>query len=545
MSRDAVPKRHRARTAAGVREQGTLARAVQELGRPVRQPSRAKRRQLQSELTRVSGVVRESECRNWSCDAGEPTRGTQSSKVKTPAEWSARHRNMDSCEGKMKGRQIPEPVSTRLERIAKLAKGAPGMAIRSLAHYIDVDWLKEAHKLTRKDGAPGVDGQTAEEYAANLEGNLQALLDHAKSGTYRAPPVRRVHIPKGKGTETRPLGIPTFEDKVLQRAIVMALEAVYEQDFLSCSYGFRRGRSQHQMLQDLWQTMTAMGGGWVIEIDIRRYFESIPHDSLQEILRRRVVDGVLLRLVGKWLNAGVLDDGAMLHPESGSPQGGVVSPMLANIYLHTVLDEWFENEVKPRLVRDARLFRYADDAVLVFANEADARKVYEVLPKRFEKYGLALHPEKTRLFEFRRPTVKDGGDDIKRATFDLLGFTHHWGKSLRGKWIVIRKTAKDRFQRALKRIVDWCKRHRHESIREQQKAIARRLRGHFEYFGITNNSKALVRFRYEVVLAWRKWLSRRSQKARLNWKKMNALLARYPLPPARVTHSSRWRPANP
>jgi RNA-directed DNA polymerase len=439
----------------------------------------------------------------------------------------------------MKGRQIPEPVSTRLERIAKLAKGTPGMAIRSLAHHIDVSWLEEAHKLTRKDGAPGVDGQTAVEYAANLEGNLQTLLDRAKSGTYRAPPVRRVYIPKGKGTETRPLGIPTFEDKVLQRAVVMALQAVYEQDFLDCSYGFRPGRSAHQMLDAVWQTMNAMGGGWVIEIDIRKYFESIPHDSLQGILRRRVVDGVLLRLVGKWLNAGVLDNGAMLHPESGSPQGGVVSPMLANIYLHTVLDEWFECEVKPRLGQDARLFRYADDAVLVFANEADARKVYEVLPKRFEKYGLALHPEKTRLFEFRRPTDKDEGG-AKRSTFDLLGFTHHWGKSLRGYWIVFRKTAKDRFQRALKRIVDWCKQHRHESIREQQKAISRRLRGHFEYFGVTNNSKALHRFRHEVVRAWRKWLSRRSQKARLNWKKMHALLARYPLPPARLTHRARW-----
>lgn len=445
----------------------------------------------------------------------------------------------------MKGRQIPEPVSTRLERIAKLAKGAPGMAIRSLAHHIDVGWLKEAHKLTRKDGAPGVDGQTAEEYAAKLEENLQSLLDRAKSGTYRAPPVRRVHIPKGKGTETRPLGIPTFEDKVLQRAVVMALQAVYEQDFLNCSYGFRPGRSQHQMLQDLWQTMTAMGGGWVIEIDIRKYFESIPHDSLQEILRRRVVDGVLLRLVGKWLNAGVLDNGAMLHPESGSPQGGVVSPMLANIYLHTVLDEWFESEVKPRLVRDTRLFRYADDAVLVFANESDARKVYEVLPKRFEKYGLALHPEKTRLFEFRRPKRKDGGGDVKRATFNLLGFTHFWGKSMHGKWIVIRKTAKDRFQRALKRIVDWCKWHRHESIRAQQKALTRRLNGHFEYFGITNNSEALKRFRYRVVRAWHKWLSRRSQKAGLNWEKMNALLTRYPLPAARIKHRARWRPANP
>lgn len=443
----------------------------------------------------------------------------------------------------MKGRQILEPVSTRLERIATLAKGAPGMAIRSLAHHIDVSWLQEAYRLTRKDGAVGIDGQTAGEYAMKLEDNLQSLLDRMKSGTYRAPPVRRVHIPKGDGKETRPLGIPTFEDKVLQRAVVMALEAVYEQDFLPCSYGFRPGRSAHQMLQDVWQTMHVMKGGWVIKIDIRKYFETIPHQCLVETLRRRVIDGVLLRLVGKWLNAGVLEAGSMSRPDSGTPQGGVISPMLANIFLHVVLDEWFESEVKPRLNQDAHLFRYADDAVMVFANEADARKVFEVLPKRFEKHGLALHPEKTRLFEFVRPNCKSGGDAEKRATFDLLGFTHYWGKSFRNPehWIVIRKTAKDRFQRALKNVVDWCKRHRHESIRKQQQTLARKLRGHFAYFGITNNAKALSRFRYEVCGAWKKWLSRRSQRAKLTWAKMKKLLKRYPLPAARLC----FRSANP
>lgn len=444
----------------------------------------------------------------------------------------------------MKGRQIPEDVSTRLERIATLAKGAPGMAIRSLAHHIDISWMQEAFDLTRKNGAVGVDGQTAAEYETRLEDNLNSLLDRMKSGTYRAPPVRRVHIPKGDGKETRPLGIPTFEDKVCQRAVVMALEAVYEQDFLPCSYGFRRGRSAHQMLQDLWQTMRVMAGGWVIEIDIRKYFESIPHQSLLEILSLRVVDGVLLRLVGKWLNAGVFEDGALSKPESGTPQGGVISPMLANIFLHVVLDEWFEREVKPRLNQDAHLLRYADDAVIVFANEADARKVYEVLPKRFEKYGLALHPEKTRLIEFIRPDRKDGGDDAaRRATFDLLGFTHYWGTSFRYKryWIVIRKTASDRFRRALKNVVDWCKQHRHESIRKQQKTLSRKLIGHFAYFGIQNNVKALVRFKYEVVVAWRKWLGRRSQRAKLTKAKMAKLLDRYPLPAA----PTRFRSANP
>jgi len=234
-------------------------------------------------------------------------------------------------------------ISTRLERIAKLANEAPQMAFRTLAHHIDIDWLREAYRLTRKDGAVGVDGQTAEVYAARLETNLQSLLDRAKSGTYLAPPVRRVHIPKGQGKETRPLGIPSFEDKVLQRAVAMVLGAVYEQDFLDCSYGFRPGRGAHQMLENLWSTTMKMGGGWVIELDIRKYFDAIPHDRLREIIRQRVIDGVLLRLIGKWLNAGVLEDGQWSDSGEGTPQGGSLSPLLANVYLHYVLDLWADH----------------------------------------------------------------------------------------------------------------------------------------------------------------------------------------------------------
>jgi group II intron reverse transcriptase/maturase len=255
----------------------------------------------------------------------------------------------------------------------------------------------------RKNGATGVDGQSAEDYAANLEGNLQSLLDRAKSGTYQAPPVRRVHIPKGSGSETRPIGIPTFEDKVLQRAVAMVLEAVYEQDFLDCSYGFRPRRSAHRALEALQHQAVVMGGGWVIELDIRKFFDTIRHDHLREFLRHRVQDGVLLRLIGKWLNAGVLEDGCITRPEEGSPQGGVISPILANVYLHEVLDVWFDREVRPRLSGKAHVFRYADDAVLLFANEIDARRVLAVLPKRFGRYGLTLHPEKTRLLEFWGP----------------------------------------------------------------------------------------------------------------------------------------------
>src|SRR5215467_10657180 len=255
-------------------------------------------------------------------------------------------------------------VSTKQERIARLAKQSPQMAFTSLAHLMDMDWLKEAYRRTRKDGAVGVDGVTADEYEQDLEGNLQRLLDRAKSGTYQAPPVRRVHIPKGgSATETRPLGIPTLEDKVLQRAVVMLLEPIYEQDFLDCSYGFRPGRSAHQALQAWRDQLMAFGGGWVIELDVERFFDTLDKAQLRAFLRHRVRDGVVLRLIGKWLNAGVLEDGAVWYPEAGTPQGGVLSPLLANIFLHEVLDVWFERDIKPRLKGQAVLIRYADDSV--------------------------------------------------------------------------------------------------------------------------------------------------------------------------------------
>ena len=447
----------------------------------------------------------------------------------------------------MKGTPSSITISTRLERIAKLAREAPDMAFTTLAHHIDIAWLQEAYRRTRKDGATGVDRQTAKEYQANLEGNLHSLLDRAKSGTYRAPPVRRVHIPKGSGgTETRPIGIPTFEDKVLQRAVAMVLEAVYEQDFLDCSYGFRPRRSAHQALNALWHQTMRSAGGWVLEIDVRKFFDTMVHGHMREFLRRRVLDGVLLRLIGKWLNAGVLENGGITYPDAGSPQGGVVSPLLANIYLHEVLDTWFDREVQPRLSGRATLLRYADDAVLFFEREQDAHKVMAVLPKRFARYGLSLHPEKTRLVEFRRPDYRAPllreGAPPRPGTFDLLGFTHFWGKSRSGKWLVRRSTAKDRFRRAIKRVADWCRWHRHDDVREQQRTLAQKLRGHFGYFGITGNYEALQRFWLEVRRAWQRWLNRRSQRARMNWERMNKLLERYPLPQPRIV---RPRAANP
>jgi RNA-directed DNA polymerase len=438
----------------------------------------------------------------------------------------------------MAGTPSPETVSTKQTRIAELAKQAPSKSFTTLAHHIDVGWLLEAFRRTRGDGAVGVDGQTAEDYAADLRGNLQRLLDRAKSGTYQAPPVRRVHIPKGTGPETRPIGILTFEDKVLQRAVVMVLESVYEQDFHDCSYGFRPGRSAHQALAALWRQLMAMGGGWMVEVDIRKFFDTLDHTRLRELVQRRIRDGVLLRLIGKWLSAGVLEGDVQTIPERGTPQGGVISPLLANVYLHYVLDEWFERDVKPRLAGRAFLIRYADDFVMPFSHEADARRVLEVLPKRFAKYGLTFHPDKTRLVPFRRPSQPPGSAAAgpQPGTFDLLGFTHYWGRSRRGGWVVQRRTSSSRFSRALKTIAQWCRRHRHRPVAEQHQTLSQKLRGHDAYYGITGNYRALARLRYVVGRVWRKWLARR-RAGPLPWAAFGRLLQRYPLPAARVVHS--------
>ena len=442
----------------------------------------------------------------------------------------------------MAGTPSPTTVSTRQQRLAELARQAPQLGFTTLNHYLDLPWLVEAYRRTRKSGAVGVDGQTARDYEADLLGNLQELLTQAKSGTYQAPPVRRVHIPKGTGTtETRPLGIPTLEDKVLQRAVVMILEAIYEQDFYPCSYGFRPGRSAHQALGDLWQQTMQSGGGWILEVDIRKFFDTLVHAQLRGLLRQRVRDGVLLRLIDKWLSAGVLEGGSVSYPESGTPQGGVISPLLANVYLHYVLDRWFEQEVKPRLRGRAFLIRYADDLVIGFTDAADAERVQAVLPKRFGKYGLTLHPTKTRLAPFQRPSQRPGREpppQERPGTFDFLGFTHYWGKSRKGYNVVKQQTAASRLRRTIGTIVDWCRRNSHRPLREQHRELSRKLIGHYGYYGITGNANALVAVFNRATELWRRWLSRRSWAGRLSWIGFKRVLGRLALPRPRVVHST-------
>jgi RNA-directed DNA polymerase len=437
----------------------------------------------------------------------------------------------------------PANLLTKRQWIVELARRKPGTVLFSLQHVIDFEWMREAYIRTRKDGATGIDGVTAAEYEANLEANLRDLLERIKSGRYKAPPVRRTYIPKADGSQ-RPLGIPTFEDKIAQRAIAMVLEAIYEEDFLSCSYGFRPGRSAHQALRQLSGVITVRRQYWVLDVDVRKYFDSIPHPQLRAILDQRVTDGVIRRMIDKWLNAGVLEDERLHFATEGTPQGGVISPILSNIFLHHVLDEWFEGEVRPRLRGNATLVRYADDFVMTFETHHDAKRVLEVLGKRFGRFGLTLHPDKTRFIDFR-PQRRDGTHpDCKDPPFDFLGFTHTWGKSRNGKNVVRQVTAKSRFARALLAIKDWCQKNRHRPMREQRDRLSAVLAGHFAYYGITGNFRRLKQYRQEVMKTWHKWLERRTRGARLTWERFNAFLARHPLPRARITRRyANWNEA--
>ena len=461
-----------------------------------------------------------------------------------PGEGRGR-RNKELLEGTTMGTPSPSTVSTKLQKIAKMSRSRPAEPLTVLAHHIDLELMKEAFRLIRKNGAVGVDGVTAQEYQLNLEGNLISLVDRFKSGAYKAPPVKRVYIPKGDGKRTRPIGIPTLEDKILQKAVTMVLEAVYEQDFLDCSYGFRPKRSAHQALESIWRGLMATAGGYVLEADISKYFDMLDHSQLRAFLDMRVRDGVIRRAIDKWLKAGILEENAISYPKRGTPQGGVISPLLANVYLHEVLDKWIEAEVKPRLAGRTQLVRYADDFLIFFSVEADAHRIIDVLHKRFARFGLSLHPDKTKLVCFKHPCASGNDHTRQSDTFDFLGFTHYWGRSRRGGWSVCRKTAKDRFKRALKSIALWCRENRHLPVNEQQQGLVLKLGGHYQYYGITGNGRSLKRMRYQVCRVWHKWLCRRSQRAKLDWHRFNRLLMRYPLPQPRIFQSYTKCAANP
>jgi len=410
------------------------------------------------------------------------------------------------------------------------------MAFTSLNQYLDAEWLEYAFECTRKDGAVGVDGQTAESYAANLQQNLASLIERLKSGRYRAPPVRRHYIPKMGGGE-RGLGIPAFEDKVAQRAITMLLEPIYERTFLDCSFGYRPARNAHQALQALRDGIMKHRGYWVLEVDIKKYFDSIPFAALRECLAKRVTDGVVRKLIDKWLKAGVLEAGHVHYPEAGTPQGGVISPIISNVFLHHVIDLWYTEQVRPRLRGPSTLVRFCDDFVMCFMHKADAERVLAVLGKRLGKFGLQLHPDKTRLVDFRPQRSTDEQGSTLPTTFNFLGFTHVWGKSRKGNSTVRQLTAKDRLARSLKAINQRCKRMRHWPVRAQYQRLCQVMMGHYAYFGITGNIHRLRQLYQCVRRIWQKWLSRRSSKSYVVWARFKRMLEHFALPSPRIVHS--------
>jgi RNA-directed DNA polymerase len=424
-----------------------------------------------------------------------------------------------------------------LNRIAEVARQDAGRKFCSIAHLLTSEALGEAFANLRKNAAAGVDGVTYADYEEHLVGNLNQLHEKLQGKSYRAQPLRRIYIDKEDGRK-RPISIPALEDKIVQRATVELLNAIFEQDFLDCSYGFRPGRSAHEALNEIGRVLCTKPMAFVLELDICSYFDSIVRKLLVEMIGRRVSDGSILRLIGKWINVGVIEDGRLLVSETGTGQGQIISPLLANIYLHHVLDVWFEEEVKPRLKGQAYAIRYADDAVLCFQCREDALKVLRVLPKRFAKYGLTLHPEKTRLVEFGRYALaRAARTGNKPATFDFLGFTHQCARSRRGKFTVHVKSMKKRLKRALKAVAAWCREHRHDPVAQQQQALNAKLRGHYQYYGRPTNYRSLWQFYRGVRRLWHKWLNRRTRGKRLPWTRYAQLLRRHPLLGPRIMHA--------
>ncbi len=431
---------------------------------------------------------------------------------------------LEPLEGNMTDISRSERVLTKQKRIAELAKQNLKQGLTSLNQFIDLEWMMEAWQFTRKDGALGMDELTACDFEMELGTNLEILLHEAKSGNYHAPYIKRVHIPKGNG-ETRPIGITTIGDKVLQRAIVMLLEPIYEQIFTENSFGFRPKRNAHQACDELKKAAWEFYGGYVLEVDIKSYFDTIDKSLLREFLQKRITDGVILRLIAKWLNTGIVERGVVHFQDKGTAQGGVVSPILSNIYLHYVLDEWFETEVMKRLISKSRLIRFCDDFCIYFHVKADAERVYKVLEKRFAKFGLTLHPDKTRIINFRSPYKTQTKQDKKKTqTFGFLGFTFYWSLSRQGNWVIKQKTARKKFNKSLIAFTRWCRENRHGKLSWQLDRVVAKLRGHKNYFGVKGNSRMVGTFQYFALKIWRKWLSRRSNKGYVTLEKMSMII---------------------
>lgn len=416
-------------------------------------------------------------------------------------------------------------------QIAERARKHKQVALTNVSQFIDVAMLRNSYQSLNKNSSPGVDGKFWHNYSLESQFRLPGLLTEFKQGSYVAPSIRRVYIPKGK-MEKRPLGIPTIEDKILQESVRRVLNPIYEEEFKDFSFGFRKGYSAHKAIEFMFKEVSFKGLHYVIDADIKNYFGSIDHAMLREFFDKRVVDGVIRKMINKWLKAGILEDKQLSYPESGTPQGGLVSPLLSNIYLHYVLDEWFEEQIQPLLTGKSSIIRYADDFVLCFANSTDAERVMEVLPKRFEKFKLKLHPDKTKIVNLN---CKRGVGD---RSFDFLGFTHYLSKSRKGKVVLKRKTSSKKFSLALSKTQDWIKSNRHRKLKELIPELNAKLRGHYNYYGITFNGKGIDSYFEQVKRILLKWLNRRGGKPAWNWDRFNQLIKEWlPLFKPKIYHS--------
>ena len=428
-------------------------------------------------------------------------------------------------------------MPTSLQGIAQKAARQQGYRFRNLYGMLDEDFLKQCWCDIRKDAASGVDQVSAQEYEQHLDANIHDLVERLKQKRYRAKLVRRHYIPKGDGTQ-RPLGIPAGEDKLLQLAVARLLEAIYEQDFLRCSYGYRPKVGALEAVDTLTIKLQFGRYAWVVEADIKKFFDTIDHDWMVRMVAERIDDGALLRLIRKWLKAGVLDtDGMVLHPATGTPQGGTVSPVLANVFLHYVLDIWFEKVVKQHCRGEACLIRYADDFVCAFEDQADAERFYSVLGQRLGKFGLELSGAKTRIIPFSRH--RQAG----KTSFEFLGFEFRWGKDRKGKDHLKRRTARKKLRSALKRFTAWCKENRHYRVPELFKRLNAKLRGYYNYYGVHGNAASLKEFFNKAMRILLKWLNRRSQRHSYTWQGFTAVLEHFKVARPRIVGRPKTRQA--
>lgn len=436
-------------------------------------------------------------------------------------------------------------METKLQALTRIVKERPNERLTSLAHILNTDFLKQCFEELKRNRAPGVDGVTWEEYGKDLDKNIEELVSKMKALRYIPQPVKRVYIPKDDGSK-RGLGIPSIEDKVVQMGIKKILETIYEPVFLDSPYGFRPGLSAHDAVEKVWHTIMLHPVSWVADIDIEKFFDTIDHKRMMELLQKRINDPNFLRWIGRFLKAGIMEEGVLAESDKGTPQGGVLSPVLANIYLHYTLDEWFQNDVKKQSKGYAELTRYADDFVTCFEHEADAQAFKTKLEKRLEENGLKVSAKKSKVIEFGRfPWMRWKRGGKKPGTFDFLGFTHSCGTGKAGKFKVEQRTSSKRLKKKVKMTGIWLKNIRNLVKRsEWWEVLKRKLVGHYQYYGISGNFKAINKFYFYVKRLAMKWSNRRSQKKSFNWMSFNRFLRKNPLPTPKICHKAAIRGCN-